>query len=495
MIACRQEISKDTALDCDEVDSSGQSSNQISESGILQRVAPTAGSWMCRVCMVPNSPDVEKCAACESVKEVSPPPTDISDHEPIRICSPDSSAHRNPLLRFPLNMSPVSTLPYICPKPLPALEKEQVLPEEAITVTQPGSTEVFSKLKASAGTETETPLALDSDQQTSSKASKTITTDSEEVLSESKVHNCVKSVSIDTQDDDVVFLFEELPENDLIETAKKFLLPLSFFLYEKKAPCPGCRGCKLDSEESFSEDSSTAPDLVTAHTSGNDIVKEADIQCPSSTTQVSTSFGFSTQSGSLSFSDLTSKGAGGFAKTTPGFQFHDAGKQLFSATSAGEDADPEAEADVSFKPIVTLSEAAPIRSWDDDADALFIHRGRLYRFCDSQWKERGVGDIKIMKHRQTNRTRIIMRRDQIWKVCCNHYITAGMTLVPGSNEKSWVWFTHSDFTDEKPQPEKLAVRFKKPETAAQFKRVFEECVRDSESRGDEDSSTSPPNNN
>jgi len=73
------------------------------------------------------------------------------------------------------------------------------------------------------------------------------------------------------------------------------------------------------------------------------------------------------------------------------------------AREGEEDANPEAEADIHFRPIVTLPEMYTVTSWDDDVDTLFSHHSKLYRFDgnSTQWKERDVGDLKILKT-QTN---------------------------------------------------------------------------------------------
>jgi len=47
-----------------------------------------------------------------------------------------------------------------------------------------------------------------------------------------------------------------------------------------------------------------------------------------------------------------------------------------------------------------------------------------------QWKERGVGDIKILHHPSKNTFRILLRRDQVHKIACNHYITLDQKLEP-----------------------------------------------------------------
>ena len=110
---------------------------------------------------------------------------------------------------------------------------------------------------------------------------------------------------------------------------------------------------------------------------------------------------------------------------------------------------------------------------------MFSHRAKLYRFDlkAKQWKERGLGDMKILKHKQSGKARLLMRRDQILKICCNHYLTADMSLTPhNDSDKAWTWYTSLDFADEVPKPEKLALRFKLPEVAQQFKVAFDDCI-------------------
>lgn len=269
--------------------------------------------------------------------------------------------------------------------------------------------------------------------------------------------------------DDVIFVCEEIPSSDLVMKAEELLLPRSFYLYENKPPCTGCRGCIDDEAIHLSFDTHTCV-----------VPKEAAVPESSTSTKAEDAGYFSTV-GMLSFTDLMNQPENGsLPEKDLGFQFEGAGQQLFSVHSPveKEQDDPESEADVNFQPIVSLPETYSMKSWDDDAEMLFCHRAKLFCFDEhtKQWKERGIGDMKILQHRQTMKVRLIMRRDQILKLCCNHYLTEEMRLIQLQTDRSWMWFTSSDFSHDKPQPEKLAIKFKHDDVGLEFKGIFDKCV-------------------
>jgi len=69
-----------------------------------------------------------------------------------------------------------------------------------------------------------------------------------------------------------------------------------------------------------------------------------------------------------------------------------------------------------------------------------------------------------------------MRREQVLKLCANHQITTDMKLQPNAgSDRSWVWSTPADFSEQECKAERLAVRFKSEDIAKQFKEKFEEC--------------------
>lgn len=49
-------------------------------------------------------------------------------------------------------------------------------------------------------------------------------------------------------------------------------------------------------------------------------------------------------------------------------------------------------------------------------------KSKLYRFdkAGNQWKERGVGQTKLLEHKDTKKIRILMRQLKTLKICLNH---------------------------------------------------------------------------
>ncbi len=70
--------------------------------------------------------------------------------------------------------------------------------------------------------------------------------------------------------------------------------------------------------------------------------------------------------------------------------------------------DPEEEVVGDYKPLVNLPEVQISTGEEEEAIVLNI-RTKLYRWDDSQWKERGVGNLKILKSNATGRVRVLMR--------------------------------------------------------------------------------------
>ena len=107
-----------------------------------------------------------------------------------------------------------------------------------------------------------------------------------------------------------------------------------------------------------------------------------------------------------------------------------------------------------------------------------------YHAETKEFKERGLGDLKILKHRETGKVRLVMRREQVFKLCANHYFTKDMKISPmAKSDRAFTW-SCQDFSEGEVQMETLAAKFKYPEQALEFKRVFEESVGAAKNRQD-----------
>ncbi len=129
-----------------------------------------------------------------------------------------------------------------------------------------------------------------------------------------------------------------------------------------------------------------------------------------------------------------------------------------------------------FQPIVHLS-AVEVKTGEEDENVLFCERGKLYRFDapTNQMKERGIGEMKILQHKTTNLCRVLMRREQVLKICANHKITSQMELKPHQGSANAFIWSAMDFADGEPKHETLCIRFKSDEQAKNFAKAFNEA--------------------
>merc|ERR1711879_923340 len=127
-------------------------------------------------------------------------------------------------------------------------------------------------------------------------------------------------------------------------------------------------------------------------------------------------------------------------------------------------------------PLVT--EEVEVKTNEEEEEVMVELRAKLYRMADEcappEWKEGGTGTIKLLKHKETGKIRVLMRRDKTLKICANHYVHPAMRLEENcASDRSWVYKTPNDFSDGSTGGEELlAIRFPNAENAQQFKEAF-----------------------
>ncbi|WFC94429.1 Ran GTPase binding protein Sbp1 [Malassezia brasiliensis] len=146
----------------------------------------------------------------------------------------------------------------------------------------------------------------------------------------------------------------------------------------------------------------------------------------------------------------------------------------------------EAEHDPQFEPVIKLEHQVEVKTNEEDEDVQFKIRAKLFRFDkeSKEWKERGTGDVRLLKHKETGKVRLVMRRDKTLKVCANHFVAPDIKLQPNvGSDRSWVYNVTADVSDGEPAAETLAIRFANSENADLFKKEFEAAQKTNESAG------------
>ncbi|XP_016370447.1 E3 SUMO-protein ligase RanBP2-like isoform X3 [Sinocyclocheilus rhinocerous] len=192
------------------------------------------------------------------------------------------------------------------------------------------------------------------------------------------------------------------------------------------------------------------------------------------------SLGFASAS-LFSFADIVkSTEEFAFANKDANFTWSNAGAKVFGcAATQSEEKEEGIDGDndeIHFEPIVSLPEVE-VRSGEEDEEILFKERAKLYRWDRelSQWKERGVGDIKILYHPVKKHYRVVMRREQVLNVCANHTISKSIELKPMNISANALVWTATDYSEGDGKVEQLAAKFKTPELAESFRRAFTDC--------------------
>ena len=135
-------------------------------------------------------------------------------------------------------------------------------------------------------------------------------------------------------------------------------------------------------------------------------------------------------------------------------------------------ADPENDAQTKVSGLVDVK----VVSGTEGECCIYKQRVKLFRFRDEQWKERGIGNAKLLRNDAKKSIRFVMRQEKTLKPVGNFVITEkpSCELKPMANsDKALMWVCH-DFSDEtEGKLEKLCARFQNADAAKEFQTKFE----------------------
>ena len=119
------------------------------------------------------------------------------------------------------------------------------------------------------------------------------------------------------------------------------------------------------------------------------------------------------------------------------------------------------------------------KSGEENFEEVFSARTKLYRWRKPEWKERGIGHFRIMKHKETTRIVGMLRQEGTKKIMAYFNILSLGELCDltrlKTSDKTWVW-TCLDFSDTNSnmQIEQFCLRFKTKEEFEKFEKDFNE---------------------
>ena len=101
-------------------------------------------------------------------------------------------------------------------------------------------------------------------------------------------------------------------------------------------------------------------------------------------------------------------------------------------------------------------EEVDVKSAEEDEEILCTYRSKLFLYGETlldkgtgvkSWKERGIGEARILCHREHQRLRVLMRQENSMKAIANHALDPRIKLEPNAgSDRSWVWSCY-DFAD------------------------------------------------
>jgi len=137
-----------------------------------------------------------------------------------------------------------------------------------------------------------------------------------------------------------------------------------------------------------------------------------------------------------------------------------------------------------WAPSVTLEVKEHVNTGEEEEETTYSQRSKLYRWVANtsedgpagEWKERGTGDVKLLKSKKTQKIRLLMRQEKTGKIVANHYIVDGVepyySLRPNAgSDKCWVWMAQ-DYSEEQVANEQFALKFGNAEKAKEFEAAF-----------------------
>jgi len=118
-----------------------------------------------------------------------------------------------------------------------------------------------------------------------------------------------------------------------------------------------------------------------------------------------------------------------------------------------------------------------VKTGEEDEELIFKIRAKLFRWRNNEWKERGVGEIKLLRSNLCKKVRCVLRQDKTLKPVANFHISEDPLCILKEHQGSdkMFFFSAYDCSDETPIVEKFVFKFGNSENAEKFRKGFNDA--------------------
>ena len=118
-----------------------------------------------------------------------------------------------------------------------------------------------------------------------------------------------------------------------------------------------------------------------------------------------------------------------------------------------------------------------VKSGEENEELIFKMRARLYRWRDNEWKERGTGEVKLLRDKTEKRIRFVLRQDKTLKAVANFIVAPAplCELKPHQGSEKMFFYVAYDFSDEEAAVEKFVIKLGNADNAKKFKEAFNDA--------------------
>jgi len=131
-----------------------------------------------------------------------------------------------------------------------------------------------------------------------------------------------------------------------------------------------------------------------------------------------------------------------------------------------------------WTPSVSLEVLDSVATGEEEEEQLWSQRSKLYRFREDEWKERGLGEAKLLKNKANGRIRFLLRQEKTLKVVANHFVVDHdpyCDLRPNSDSQKILCWCAQDWSEGEMAVERFALKFGTEDFAKKFHEAFNDA--------------------